>query len=101
MKKIQEQIETLSKLEHLIAAMDSEIKLLRNINYRYYLKHGDEIQNGVVKVPDSIEFGIKTENKGVQVIAKCEAIDCDKINIEGKYQKIQKYLQELAGTLHN
>jgi hypothetical protein len=95
MKKIQEQIETLSNLENLIKSMEYEIEFLRNINYRYYLMHGIEIQGGIIEVPDNLEFGIKTENKGVQVIAKCEVIDCEKLNIESKHQKIKSFLKKL------
>jgi hypothetical protein len=93
MKTINEQKVILQDLEHLINKMDAEIELLRSINYRYYLMHGNKIQNGRLSVPENISFDVTGEVHGD---VKCRMIDHNKINIESNYQKIKSELKRLS-----
>lgn len=92
MKALHEQKKLLQDLELLINKMESEIELLRNINYRYYLHHGDLIKDGVVAVPENISFYITGDVDEV----KCLIIDHEKINIESNYQKIKSEIRRLS-----
>jgi hypothetical protein len=92
MKSIHEQKQTLQDLEHLINKMYVEIELLRNINYRYYLMHGNKIQNGLISVPENISFDISGEIDGD---VQCRMIDHAKIDIESNYQKIKESIYKL------
>lgn len=93
MKSINEQKQILQDLEHLINKMNAEIQLLRNINYRYYLMHGDTIQNGLVSIPENISFHVSIKKDGD---VQCEMIDSNKINIESNYQRIKNELRRLS-----
>ncbi|MFO0477629.1 MAG: hypothetical protein ACK50L_02445 [Bacteroidota bacterium] len=93
MKSINEQKQILQDMEHLINKMNAEIELLRNINYRYYLMHGDKIQNGLVSIPENISFHVSIKKDGD---VQCEMIDCNKINIESNYQRIKNELRRLS-----
>lgn len=92
MTKINEQIKMLQDLEHLITKMHHEIELLRNINYRYYLMHGEKIQSGKVFVPDNFSFNISLD-KNLDV--ECKVIDYGKIKIANPYQQIQEEINKL------
>jgi len=92
MKALHEQKKLLQDLELLINKMESEIELLRNINYRYYLLNGGLIKSGVVDVPESISFQIAGDVDEV----KCLIIDHEKINIESNYQKIKSEIRRLS-----
>jgi hypothetical protein len=93
MRTISEQKQILQDLEHLINKMDAEIELLRNINYRYYLMHGNNVQNGLISVPENISFDVSGEIDGD---VKCRMIDHNKINLESNYQKIKSELRRLS-----
>ena len=93
MKKINEQKQILQDIEYLIKNMDAEIDLLRNINYRYYLMHGNKVQNGLITVPENISFDISGKKESD---VKCRIIDHDKINIQSNYQKIKSELRKLS-----
>jgi len=93
MRTISEQKQILQDLEHLINKMDVEIELLRNINYRYYLMHGNNVQNGLISVPENISFDVSGEIDGD---VKCRMIDHNKINLESNYQKIKSELRRLS-----
>ena len=56
MKKLEEMQRDILTLSHLIHGMESEIDRLRKIVYRYYLKHGNSIQGGDVKLESGISF---------------------------------------------
>ena len=92
MKKINEQRELLQDLEHLITKMHHEIELLRNINYRYFLMHGEKIQSDKVFVPDNLSFNISLD-KNLDV--ECKVIDHEKIKIDSPYQQIQEEIKKL------
>jgi hypothetical protein len=91
MKKIKEAQGTLQDVEYLINQMDRQIKLLRNIVYRYGLLHGEEIQGGKVDVPDSIEFYIQKEND----VVICKAVDYKDIGMKSKQEDINKLINNL------
>jgi len=93
MRTINEQKQILQDLEYLINKMDAEIELLRNINYRYYLMHGDNVQNGLISVPENISFDVSGEIDGD---VKCRIVDYNKINLESNYQKIKSELRRLS-----
>jgi len=93
MKSINKQKQVLQDLEHLINKMNTEIELLRNINYRYYLMHGNRVQNGSISVPENISFDVSGEIDGD---VQCRMIDHNKINIESNYQKIKSELLRLS-----
>ena len=93
MRTISEQKQILQDLEHLIKKMEIEIETLRNINYRYYLMHGNNVQNGLVSVPDNISFDISGDINGDVI---CRMIDFDKINLKSNYQIIKKELIRLS-----
>ena len=88
MKAISDSIELLHNLECLVKKMEVEIDLLRNINYRYYLRHGGEMQGGVVRVPKNISFGISIEKGKVQ----CLLTDYEKLNVKSNYWIIKNNL---------
>ena len=92
MKKINEQKKLLQDLEHLINKMHDEIELLRNINYRYFLMHGEKIQNGKVFVPDNFSFNISLDINGD---AKCTIFDHEKTKIKSHYQQIKEEINKL------
>lgn len=91
MEKLTQQRKILLDLENLIDKMESEIESLRNINYRYYIKNGEEIQDGVVVVPEYISFYIEE----VDGKTLCRVIDHESLGIESNYQKIKKELNKL------
>ena len=93
MKSINEQKQILQDLAHLINERDVEIEFLRNINYRYYLMHGNKVQNGLISVPENISFDISGEVDGD---VHCRMIDHNKINIESNYQKIKSEMRRLS-----
>jgi hypothetical protein len=93
MRTINEQKQILQDFEHLINKMDAEIELLRNINYRYYLMHGNKVQNGLISVPENISFDVSGEIDGD---VQCRMIDHAKINLESNYQKIKSELRRLS-----
>ena len=93
MRTINEQKQVVQDFEHLINKMDEEIELLRNINYRYYLMHGNKVKNGLVSVPENISFYVLGEIDGD---VQCRMIDHNKTNIESNYQKIKSELRRLS-----
>jgi hypothetical protein len=95
MKKLNETKQMLQDVEHLINQMEAEIELLRNINYRYYLMHGSDIQGGAVNATENISFSIDAENpEGV----KCKVINHTNLGIESSYQKIKNQIRDLQLT---
>ena len=58
MDKLRHQRQVLSDVERLILTMENEITLLRNIVYRYYLMHGNQLQEGSVCPPEDVSFYI-------------------------------------------
>lgn len=93
MKTLNEQKQLLQDLEYLINKMEAEIEILRNINYRYYLMHGNKVQNGLVTVPENISFDVSGEIDGD---VQCRMIDHEKINLESNYQKIKSEIRRLS-----
>jgi hypothetical protein len=93
MKAISEQKQILDDIDLLINKMESQIEMLRNINYRYYLMYGEKIQCGVVEVPDNIDFAIPIDQS---FDALCRLTDYNKIGMENDYQKIKKEIQRLS-----
>lgn len=93
MRALNEQKQLLQDLEYLLNKMETEIELLRNINYRYYLMHGNKVQNGQLSVPENISFDVSGEIDGD---VKCRMIDHAKINIESNYQKIKSEIRRLS-----
>ena len=93
MKALNKQKELLQDLDYLLNKMESEIELLRNINYRYYLMHGNNVQNGLLSVPENISFDVSGDIDGD---VQCRLIDHDKINIESNYQQIKNKLRRLS-----
>lgn len=92
MEKINEQKQLLQDISYLLAKMEAEIELLRNINYRYYLMHGNKVQNGLITVPENISFDVSGEINGD---VQCQIIDHKKINIESNYMIIKYELNKI------
>lgn len=88
MKKLNEQKQFIEDLGNLINKMEIEIELLRNINYRYFLMHGNKIQNGVISAPKNISFNIYGGIKDTQ----CKIVDHEKLGITSNYQQIKKQI---------
>lgn len=93
MRALNEQKQLLEDLDYLVNKMETEIELLRNINYRYYLRYGNSIQNGVINVPENISFDISVEIDGD---AQCRMIEHEKINLESNYQKIKHEIRRIS-----
>jgi hypothetical protein len=93
MRALNEQKQLLQDLDYLLNKMEQEIELLRNINYRYYLMHGNKVQNGLIKVPENISFDVSGEIDGDVL---CRMIDHEKINLESNYQKIKSEIRRLS-----
>jgi hypothetical protein len=93
MRALNEQKQLLQDLDYLLNKMEQEIELLRNINYRYYLMHGDKVQNGLIKVPENISFDVSGDIDGDVL---CRMIDHEKINLESNYQKIKSEIRRLS-----
>jgi hypothetical protein len=93
MRALNEQKQLLQDLDYLLNKMEAEIELLRNINYRYYLMHGNKVQNGLITVPENISFDISGEIDGD---VQCRMIDHEKINLESNYQKIKSEIRRLS-----
>lgn len=91
MRKIQEQKQALDKIELLMASMYYEIRILRNITYRYYLKHGESIESGEVEISDHISPSLSGDVNNVS----CKMIDHKKLGIASKYQAIEKAIDDL------
>lgn len=94
MKKIDEQIKQLHEIQYLILKMEEEIELLRNINYRYYLMHGNNIKEGVVNVPNNISFSLS----GDITDTKCQIIQHDKLGITSNYLIIKETINKIKST---
>ena len=92
MDKLRHQRQVLSDVERLILTMENEITLLRNIVYRYYLMHGNQLQEGSVCPPEDVSFYISSNEKGV----KCEVIKHKGLGVESEYQKIKKEISGLS-----
>lgn len=93
MRALNEQKQLLQDLDYLLNKMEQEIELLRNINYRYYLMHGNKVQNGLITVPENISFDVSGEIDGD---VQCRMIDHEKINLESNYQKIKSEIRRLS-----
>lgn len=93
MRALNEQKQLLQDLDHLLNKMEAEIELLRNINYRYYLMHGNKVQNGLLSVPENVSFDVSV---GIDGDVQCRMIDHEKINLESNYQKIKSELRRLS-----
>lgn len=93
MRALNEQKQLLQDLDYLVNKMEQEIELLRNINYRYYLMHGNKVKNGLITVPENISFDFSGKIDGD---VQCRMIDHDKINLESNYQKIKSEIRRLS-----
>ena len=93
MRALNEQKQLLQDLDFLLNKMEQEIELLRNINYRYYLMHGNKVQNGLLNVPENISFDVSGEIDGD---VQCRMIDHSKMNLESNYQKIKSEICRLS-----
>lgn len=93
MRALNEQKQLLQDLDYLLNKMEQEIELLRNINYRYYLMHGNKVQNGLITVPENISFDVSGDIDGDVL---CRMIDHEKINLESNYQKIKSEIRRLS-----
>ena len=93
MRALNEQKQLLQDLDYLLNKMEQEIELLRNINYRYYLMHGNKVQNGSITVPENISFDVSGDIDGDVL---CRIIDNEKINLESNYQKIKSEIRRLS-----
>jgi hypothetical protein len=92
---IQKQIKELYEIDYLITKMEEEIELLRNINYRYMLMHGNKIQHGEQQVQSDASFTIfqnTVDTKDVQ----CVLVNHTKIGLKSNYQQIKESLKELG-----
>ncbi len=92
---IQKQIKELYEIDYLITKMEEEIELLRNINYRYMLMHGNKIQHGEQQVQSDVSFTIfqnTVDTKDVQ----CVLVNHTKIGLKSNYQQIKESLKELG-----
>lgn len=100
MKFFNQQRQDSSKIEELILKMQNEIELLRMINYRYFLKHGNSIKGGVVVLPSNYSFAINVLDKKDEDgnnSAFCSIVEySEKLGFESEYQKINKAFNELA-----
>lgn len=91
MKAIQKQKQTLDQLELLIDSMYYEIKILRNIAYRYYLKHGESIAIGEVDIPDHLSPSLSGDVDNVI----CKMADHKKLGVISRYVAIQQGIDDL------
>jgi hypothetical protein len=92
MKKIQEYKKGLEDIEQIINMLASEVDLLRNITYRYYLMHGNEIQDGSIHCPFNITFTISNNQKNG---ATCEMHDSKHTNLPNNFDRLQKLINNL------
>ena len=93
MRALNEHKQLLQDLEYLVNKMETEIELLRNINYRYYLMYGNKIKNGLIAVPENISFDVSGEIDGD---VQCQIIEHEKINLESNYQKIKSEIRRMS-----
>ena len=93
MRALNEHKQLLQDLEYLVNKMETEIELLRNINYRYYLMYGNKIKNGLIAVPENISFDVSGEIDGD---VQCRMIEHEKINLESNYQKIKMEIRRMS-----
>lgn len=91
MKSISKAKQHLSDLEFIINSLKHQLDITRNICYRYYLKHGVEIQVGKVVVPDSIDIDFHEINGKIAL----NIIDCGQVGMKGAYEKIIEKINNL------
>ena len=91
MKKLEEIGRTAAELSSLIKNMESEIDRLRNIVYRYYLKHGGSMQGGKVEFEDSSSFILDIVGDSI----KCEIVNEDNLGLTSNYQIIKQNIENL------
>ena len=92
---IQKQIKELYEIDYLITKMEEEIELLRNINYRYMLMHGNKIQHGEQQVPSDVSFTIFQNTFDAKDV-QCVLVNHTKIGLKSNYQQIKESLKELG-----
>ncbi len=90
MRILNEQKQFLEDLPHLIRKMENEIELLRNINYRYFLKYGEEVKSGVIYTPENVSFDMY----GTKEEVKCRIIEHDKLGLTSDYQQIKEQINK-------
>jgi len=91
MKKLRESVNTLKEVEELLGMMSQEIYTLRNIVARYHLKYGEDIKDGVLEVPDTISFDIKSDDDGCY----CVVHDYENLRITSNYKRILTKIDKL------
>jgi hypothetical protein len=91
MKVINEQIQHLRNMELLIKMMESEIDLMRNITYRYYLKHGHFVKEGDVNVPNELSFSLMRDG----ITVRCGLVNSEDIRLYSNYELIKSEINRL------
>jgi len=95
MKKLREQRQTLQDAESLIHLLKDELDLHRNLLYRMHLKHGNELQDGEVIVPDNLSFHFDTAFKEAELYI----LDSKDIKpLKTTYERILEKIKDLEGT---
>ena len=92
MNKIQQSIKTLNEAQELIDSLRFELDKSRAINYRYYLKHGEDIFSEPLENFDHLYFAINAEDK---TDVKCNMIDHNKLKMASPYNKICEKINNL------
>jgi hypothetical protein len=89
MNKVAEIQKTLQDMQHLIESMEHELEKYRYTAYRYYLKHGPEIETGEVKeLEDSVDIDLFPR-------LGASMIDCKGLGTKSNYEKIKEQLKKL------
>jgi len=91
MKKLAKQKQTLDDVAGLIKDLKSELDLMRNLVWRYYLKHGTEIQGGEVLTPPNYSFSLFKKDSKVS----CKVFNHEGFEFTSNYLKIQEQIQKL------
>jgi len=92
MKALDKNKQVLEEIDTLISMMRMEIDLLRSLVSRYYLKYGNEIYEGEIKLPDNVYFSQDYSAGNVF----CRLIDTEKTKIRSRFEKIQETISHLS-----
>jgi len=88
-EKIQSSIKLLNDMESLIGLMESEIRDLRYMVYRYQLMYGEQVKGGNVELSEDISFTIHPNEYNEN--ATVTQTDLSFTN----YKRIKEYLSKI------
>ena len=92
MNKLKENKQTLDDAEMLIRMLNAEVNRLRHITFRYYLKHGRNIQDGIVILNDIEDFSIDGDIDN----PKISIIDYELLGVKSDFMQIQELNNKLG-----